>query len=80
MDSTSDRSPDPSRTNHDVSRPFLAHLLLHPIASPTSPPACRVSPHAGSGREPSRRSNHQELLGRQDIRSTRLERGIAERA
>ena len=80
MESASDRSPDQNRTNHDASRPLPAHLRLHPIASLGSPPTCRVSPHANSGRGPGRRSNHQELLGRQDVRSTRLERGIAEHA
>ena len=80
MESASDRSPDSNRTNHDVSHPLPTHLRFHPIASPGSPPACRLSPYAGSGqRGPGRRSNHQELLGRQNVRSTRPERGIAER-
>jgi len=72
MESASDRSPDPNRTNHNARHPLPAHLRLHPIASPGSPPACRVSPHAGSGRAPGCRSNHQDLLGRQDVRSTMI--------
>ena len=46
MESASDRSPDPNRTKHDASHPLLAHMRLHPISSPGSPPACRLSPHA----------------------------------
>lgn len=67
MESASDRSPDPNRTNHDARHPLPARLQ-------------EVSPDSGSGRGSGHRSNHQELLGRQDVRSSRLERGIAERA
>jgi len=95
MESASDRSPDPTRSSTGARPPRSTRPHLLPISSPgpreitpcvslshqPKPPARLqgVSPAAGSGRGPGRRSNHQELLGRQDVRTTRPERDIAER-